>query len=574
MPHHLVSLFTAVCALAGSTFAQPRMLAYSAVPTPYLNEHAADVARCYDGLFFIVGDWDAGVVQHLGQDPDTPPASDWLEKVSENVKNLNAAGARESVLGVSFPEDGAWPSPETLRSPAFTTKMAARFGKLARAARENGFRAISIDVEYPYKRYSFDHEIYTWDGYTVEDLLQAAEIQGRATMSAILDAFPEVVVFVLPGDPRNRPVCRAYVMGLLSVMAERNAPGGLHLAYERGYCLWEGPVSQLALCRDGDLAVEWLCRNNPRVWRYWKERCTVAPGVWPLHMVETGGRDYPVRPWPDELAELRAQIQALRLVAKRYIWSFSCTPVWCPADAGIREAYGIGPASFDGAPEVIRAWQDILADKTARTDPRAERLVRAVREYDEGNLSAADLCGAFGCPADWYVLGPLGNPFTRPQFAAPDAVTAPIRLDIPVHGRDRVVRWFPFHAWVPMGSVSMTNVFDWRATDDQSAHLVAEIRSPQTRQAWINVGWDDGIRVWLGPRLVFDRATYPPKGHGAQFRDRYLFEERFEVTLPAGATRLGVTTINSHGSWSFNLRVTDAEGYPIEGVTFGLPPVE
>jgi hypothetical protein len=136
------------------------------------------------------------------------------------------------------------------------------------------------------------------------------------------------------------------------------------------------------------------------------------------------------------------------------------------------------------------------------------------------------------------------------------------------------VHWFPFQARVPLGNVSMVGAFDWRDTNDQSAHLAAELRSSKEQKAWLNIGWDDGIRVWLGDKCVFDHAEYPENGHGAQFRDRYLFEERTEITLPAGATRLGVTSINSHGSWAFNLRITDVDGFPLEGVTFGLPKTD
>jgi len=574
LPPLLVLMLTLTAPIP-SVSAQPQMLAYSATPTSYFNEHATEVARLYDGFFFIAGDWDEGIAQNIGLgEEEGHPDPDWLKNVAENIRNLTAAGVTESILGVSFPENGVWPSPQTLLSAEFTNKMARHFGRLARAAQENGFRGISIDVEYPYKRYSFDHEIYQWDGYTVEDLLRAAETQGRATMTAILDAYPDTVVFLLPGDPRDRPICRAYVKGLLAVMAERNAPGGMHLGNERGYCLFEGPVSQIALCRDGDLAMEWLWRDNAQVRRYWKEYCSVAPGVWPLHMVETGGKDYPVRPWPDELADLRSQLQTLRLVARRYIWSFSAAPLWGPANLERYGQYGIHPPAFENAEEVVRTWQEILADKTTGTDPRAERLIQAVQKYDAGTLSATDLCAIFGTPPDWYVLGPLGNPFTKPQFAALQALTAPIRLDIPVQGRDYAVHWFPYQSRMPLGTVSMSCIFDWRNTDDQAAHLVTEVYSPAEQPAWINVGWDDGIRIWLGSQCVFDRSVYPPQGHGALFRDRFLFEERVEVKIPSGTTRLGVTTINSHGKWSFSLRITDANGFPIEGITFRLPDDE
>ncbi len=193
-------------------------------------------------------------------------------------------------------------------------------------------------------------------------------------MAAILDAFPEAVVFALPGGLNCRPIGRAYLKGLLEAMAERDAPGGFHLALESSYCLYEGPVSQLALSRDGDTAVEVLWENNPLVLRYWRERCSVAPGVWPLHKVETGGSDYPSQPWQDELAELQQQLQTLRAVTKRYLWSYSGTPVWCAADPDLRKHYGIPAATFDEADKVIAQWLAIVEDPSAAVDPRVQRL--------------------------------------------------------------------------------------------------------------------------------------------------------------------------------------------------------
>jgi len=86
---------------------------------------------------------------------------------------------------------------------------------------------------------------------------------------------------------------------------------------------------------------------------------------------------------------------------------------------------------------------------------------------------------------------------------------------------------------------------------------------------WLN--WDDGIAVWIDNKLVFDHRAYPPEGHGLLFRDRYVFEERVPVVVPRGKSRLAATCINSHGSWGFAIRFTDAEGFPLEGLTFSVP---
>jgi hypothetical protein len=547
----------------------PKMIAYSAQPNPYFNEQADQVARIYDGFFFTIGSWDEGVAANLGIPPDVKPTTDWRQRARENLMHLREAGATENLLGIHFAESAAWPSSETLLSKDYTAKMARHFGALGKAAKELGFRGVSIDVEYPYRRYSIDHQVYTYQGYTAEDLTAAASEQGRVVMSALLDEFPEAVVFVLPGELWGRPIGRTFMLGMLQAMAERDAPGGFHLGYERAYCLLD-PVSQVAIPRVGDCAASLLL--SERSVNYWKHRCSVAPGVWPLHMVECGVAEYPVRPWSEELAELRQQMQILRSAAKKYVWSFSGQPIWYLHTPELEKKYGLAKQTFDGADEAIAGWHTILSQKEKASDPRLQRLIRAVEEFDRGRIGCADLCNRFGTPAEWFVLGPLGNPFTRPEYAAQGAIFRAIRLDEPIHGRNGAVRWFKFHNHEPTGSVRLMAAFDWRNTDDCSAHFVCNITAKEQVSGFISIGWDDGVAVWINGKMVFDHRTYPKRGHGILYRDRYQFEERVPVTIPKGKSRLAVTCINSHGNWAFNIRFTDKDGFPLDGVTFSILP--
>ena len=545
----------------------PKIIAYSARPNPYFNERAADIARIYDGFFFTIGSWDEGIAANLGL-PEAPATTDWRARARDNLVHLRQAGVTENLLGVHFAESAPWPSAETLLSAEYRQEMARHFAAVGSAAKELGFRGVSIDVEYPYPRYSLDHKTYHYDGYTAEDLLAAAAAQGRAVMSALLEAFPDAAIFVLPGELWNRPISRAFTMAMLRAMAEKDAPGGFHLGYERSYCLLD-PVSQAAIPRVGDCMVSVL--GDHLIRDYWKRRCSVAPGVWPLHMVETGGEGYPMRPWAEELAELRQQMEILRSVAKRYMWSFSGKAVWYRHTPEIEQRYGLVKQDFQGANEAIAGWHEILADKKKTSDSRIAKLVEAIRAFDAGQLDCAGLCDRFGTPGDWLILGPLGNPFTHPAYSAPGALSNPTRSGEPLHGRDGVVRWFVFHNYEPLGSVRLQAAFDWRATDDCAAHLVCDIRSPKETPAQMCVNWDDGIAVWIDDKLVFDRRTYPPEGHGLLFRDRFLFEERVPVVISKGKSRLAVTCINSHGSWGFAIRFTDADGFPLEGVRFSVP---
>ena len=565
----LTGIFLAVAGLVSVQAAElPKTIAYYGTPSAYFDEHADDVAQLYDGFFFNVGSWDEGVVANLGLSRESSPTTDWKEKIGRNLAHLRSAGVTENLLSVSFSDSAPWPSPETLLSAEYTAKMAKHFGSLGRNARELGFRGVSIDVEYPYPRYSLDHAVYTYDGYTAEDLLAAAGGQGRAVMDAVLDAFPDAVIFELPGYLLGRPIERAFTIGMLDVMAERDAPGGFHLGTERAYCLLD-PVSQVAISREGDLTACALLTG--KTLDYWKRRCTVAPGVWPLHMVETGGKGYPVRPWREELAELRQQMEILRGVAKRYMWSFSGQPVWYPYSEDLVRQYGLPKQEFNGAAEAVAGWHEILRDKKVTEDTRILKLVRDVKAFDRGKIGPAELCSRFGTPGDWLVLSPLGNPFTQPAFAASRLPLGPIRFDAPVNGRDGLVRWHTFHNYEPLGSVRLMAAAGWRRTDDCSALLASNVSSARDVKAFLWLNWDDGVVVRLNGQTVFDHPDYPERGHGLLYNDRYNFEDHVPVEIPKGESLLLVTSINLHGSWGVNLRIADQDGFPLDGVSFSLP---
>lgn len=560
-------LLFAVATNAAATDRRPQMLAYSAQPNGYFNQHAADIAKIYDGFFFVIGDWDTGVAQQIGF-PDTPASTKWKEAAKENLGNLNAVGVTENFLSVYFAADGAWPSPDALRSDEFTAKMAKHFGALAAAAKELGFRGVSIDLEYPYPRYELTHEVYKYDGYTADDLTAAAAKQGRAVMTAMLDAFPEITVMVLPGELTGRPISRVFQVNLINVMAERKAPGGYHLGYERSYCLYD-PASQAAIPREADCVAKSLL--EPATLEYWRRYCTVAPGVWPTHRVETGSKEYPQQPWAAEMAELKGQMATLRALAKRYIWSFSGQPVWYAHTPELEQKYGLTKQTFDGVDEAIPAWHKILAEPAKVEEPRLANLIYVVKQFDEGRLPVEALCDRFGTPSAWMILGPLGNPRTLPQFTATAALSAPVRTSVPWQGRDGAVHWFPHYALDPLGTFSLKQPFDYRNTDNASAHAVVNVTAPAEVKAQLWMNWDDGVVVRLGDKVIFDKSDYPETGHGILFKDHYLFEEHVPVTIPKGTTRLSVTSLNLKGSWGFNLRFADEDGYPVKGLAFTLP---
>jgi hypothetical protein len=544
-----------------------KMLCYAAYPNPYINDHAADIKKIYDGLFFSIGSWDAGVLNALGLEGIEPGDPFWKKMIAENLTALKREGVTENFLTVSFGANEPYPSPQTILSDSFTAKMKAHFSAIGKAAKELGFCGVCIDTEYPYPRYEVDHEIYTFENYTAEELMAAAKNKGRETMSAILGNFPDAVIFQLPGTVRSRPLERQYILGMIECMAERNAPGGFHVGAEYTYCMHD-PVTDLATTRFETVSVSLLLDQETAL--YWKEKCTIAPGIWPLHMIETGGQNYPQQPWKDEIADLNRQLSILRLTTPKYIWSYSGNPLWYLYSDEVGEKYGLRPHNLKREDIDIRDWHQILKDRPVNEDPRMIALAGQISKSDRGELNPEQFCDVFGTPARWCVLGLLSNPNTQPNFSAKGALLKSIDTNHAHFGRDTAVRWFAYGNYDPRGITDIKYIFDWQNTDSASAHFVSYIHMDKKQKGYLHVGWDDGIIIYLDNKMVFDEGTYPKRGKGMLFRDRYQFEKKVPITLGEGRTRLSVNSINSHGSWLFSLRITDENDMPFENIRFRL----
>ena len=565
------AVLCACAAYAGSSPAvlakghSPAVIYYSVRPNRYLTDHARDLKRWWDGFFFTVGSWEGAQARFLGNSDAKPTEASLIEEMARNVAALRRAGITENFLTVSFPEDGAWPSPTTLLSKDFSLGMARDFAALGKVARRLGFRGIAVDLEYPYVRYSITHPVYTYQGYTVGDLLRAARRQGYQNTAALLDSFPSAAVLVLPGELATRPIGREYMIGLMQAMSSRNAPGGVHFATEYTYCLQDA-VSNLAACRFIDCSIAAIA--GPDVAKYWRRWGSVAPGVWPLHMVETGGKDYPKQSWVREVAELRQQFAILRSAARRWVWVYSGQPIWYEWKPQLQDEYGLARPQI-GRDDVDPArFRNMLARRPSLpANTPLWRQLSAVHAFDTGRLTPEQLCDVFGTPGRWWVLGLLALPDAAPQFAAQEAALSTPDPHTVYHGRDGAVRWFAVDNLDPRGAVSGRYHFDYRGIANSSAHFACTIHSTMRRTAVLNVAWDSGIIVRIGGKVIFASGKEPPQ---MLFRDKYRFARSIPFLLRKGASPLVVTCLNSQGRLSFALRITNQEGIPLTGVQFRL----
>ncbi len=323
--------------------ADPKMIYFSTQPNAYLTDHAAEIKKSYDGFFFSGGSWEDAAKRFAGTGESQGAAQAWMDEARRNLTALRRARATENFLVVYYPADGTWPTAERLLSSAYTKHMAEQYAAIGSAAKRLGFRGVCTDIEYPYPRYELDDPHYRYEDYTPEQLAKAARAQGCASIEALLQAFPEAVIILLPGGLRDRVLSTEFQLGMLDRMAERDAPGGFHLGTEFSYYVRDD-VTLLATTRFEDPAPALLASRT--VADYWRRRCTMAPGVWPTHMVETPVAAYPAQPWKKEVEELRRQMAVLRATAKRYIWSNSGAPMWYAHTPELEQKYKLTKPKF------------------------------------------------------------------------------------------------------------------------------------------------------------------------------------------------------------------------------------
>ena len=98
--------------------------------------------------------------------------------------------------------------------------------------------------------------------------------------------------------------------------------------------------------------------------------------------------------------------------------------------------------------------------------------------------------------------------------------------------------------------------------DDRAAYLRTTLVASEAMDVTGLAGSDDGIKVWVNGKEV--HAIDATRGLTPD-------EDKFPVSLKAGENTLLVKVINGGGSWSSCLRLVNAEGNPVEGVTAQIP---
>ena len=89
--------------------------------------------------------------------------------------------------------------------------------------------------------------------------------------------------------------------------------------------------------------------------------------------------------------------------------------------------------------------------------------------------------------------------------------------------------------------------------DGVAAYAYAEVQIATAGPAQLDLGSDDGVRVWLNDKLVHSVL---------KTRKLKVDGDKVEVQLVAGTNRLLLKICDAKGAWRFCLRITDPRGEP------------
>ncbi len=188
-------------------------------------------------------------------------------------------------------------------------------------------------------------------------------------------------------------------------------------------------------------------------------------------------------------------------------------------------------------PLVRAPLEDILAHHPPEHVERRARKLLAELEQFEGFVT------------DWWVSGPYtvggvpGNELMDDAFAPERALSAAEWRAQPVHDDPR-------EAW-------RINLHATMAGDHRAGYLFTRVYAPTAQMARLELGSDDGLKVWLNGELVHENNALRGVTRG---------EDVVPARLEEGWNRLLLKVTNNGGAWSACARIAGPDGKMLDGV--------
>ena len=565
-------------------FPLPRTILFSVGPDEIIADAQEWQRKGVNAFFldFVAREWSSDIWAADGE-PWTIGASDKTFQKAKQAANVARRLGSEVFLKVSFDHVFEWFNDTAWK------KIDSNFQQMAIFARDSGCQGIAVDIEYIGQQYDYNWSEYDYRGYTRADLYKKVRERMTRVAQAMYDEFPDMVFLTFPECGLN--LGTAIQAAWIEEAARRHAPGGVHYFTEKTY---RNPNIRYVLAFAAEYNEMFHRLLSSRAWSYWRQRCSIAAGVWPF------GFDYQNTHDPGmTVEEFRQGIAATLMVSRRYNWLYSHNS----REQMLGRKLDVYTNGVD-----IQPYLNIMAERQIITDAKYVALAKEIRalrlrDYSEqlGLASWMSFTGPSDTPnlrpipaaysdpqeqtsawrlalncfqghqvnlrehyqtvKDWLVLGPFAS---DSKLSAHQTVFGPeqsLNLRAEYEGMNGKIRWREAHQDGMTGSFDFKKVF--QPTEHVCAYALCFITSTVEQDAQLRLSSNDAGKAWLGGKLVYD---YPHEG------TVYLDRDIVPVRLAKGSTPVLLKITNNLGNWGFVFRITDKQGRPLRNLKFELSP--
>jgi len=536
---------------------------YLRIPPNYLADHAGFFAESgVDGIMVatVVNDWFQDIWsvpnRYAPDEPagrvvgDANPLFQMCRRMNDSCRVVgmehNSLTLAATMHGPNWFNDAEWDSiRENLR-------------ELAVFAQGAGFAGLSFDIEYISELYELDYPTYREPGYPFDRLRPQVRMRGREIAEAMLDGFPDLVLWFLPEwAPTNTPLGEDIFTGMMQAFAERDAPGGFHVSTEMTYAQTR-PRALLTLAQSNERAFVGMLRENggDRSIDYWKRRGTSAIGTWPLGYYREildssgaflghGGRaevfgDSLVGSMADKsenypATAFRHQYASARMISGAYAWLYCHGQVFLRMTPEDMVTYVGSPNDTLPIVPNVAEYLAVIRDREALHDDLFAEAARNVREHREPPQYD-------GFPRGWLHTGPFVGQVGDFDASYPRGDALPETAEPP-----------------QAVALDSSNYVDLKAIFGKEgtpvAWSVTHVELARPERVWIRFGSNDYGAVFVdGERIA---TLLEP-------RPAAIDDDSFPVDLPAGTSEIAVKIGDAGGSeWGFYLRITAEDGDPV-----------
>jgi hypothetical protein len=556
-----------ICGCAAQTqISRPDTLLFSPITPKYLADTAADWKETgFDGFLLadVMKNWADDIWAADGDSTTRGRDDQTFKRIKLCNNECRKHGITENFIKVAFyshiplwTDDAAW------------EKFNENFRQAARFARMTGCRGIALDIEYVSEQYDLDWEGYDYKGYTKDELRSAAVKRGRELVQAMLQSYPDMVFLTLPeGINFYGPLATDLFVGMVQGMAESDAPGGVHLLTEHSYKM----VNTLGLLHYAQSLNSKILDNlDETTAKYWRRKCSIALGGWPLgyyrEILDDKGKrlgysgkvekfgDKIVGSYADKssnypLEDFRNQYAGMLLAGKRDCWIYGHGATWWHFTEADVSKYGNVGNSTLPVDERLDDFKSVLKEKLIPSG-RMKEISRMIREG-----RSDEFLQLLNFVKEFKIIGPFGHR-NFDNFGTVFPPEKEIDFNAAYTGSTGRVRW-------QTASVDATGYLDFRKhlspSDWVCAYACCKIVSPKAGPAQIRLGTNDTATVWLNGEKILSKNIE---------RSAAPDSDIISVRLAKGENTVLIKVCNTERSWGLYLRITDDRGDPLKGLKF------